>query len=54
MSKPYYGPVEDEDTINLERFFLAGDFISGIGYGMFAFPISALTILHHQIGRAHV
>ncbi|KAI0714654.1 hypothetical protein C8Q76DRAFT_840916 [Earliella scabrosa] len=34
MSKPYYGPAEDEDTINLERFFLAGDFISGIGYGV--------------------
>ncbi|KAI0756150.1 hypothetical protein C8Q80DRAFT_1071327, partial [Daedaleopsis nitida] len=34
MSKPYYGPVEDEDSINLERFFLAGDFVSGVGYGV--------------------
>ncbi|TBU26636.1 hypothetical protein BD311DRAFT_789690 [Dichomitus squalens] len=34
MSKPYYGPHESEDDINLERFFLAGDFVSGVGYGM--------------------
>lgn len=34
QSQPYYGPVEDEDTINLERFFLAGDFVSGVGYGL--------------------
>lgn len=33
MSKPYYGPNEDEATINLERFFLAGDFVAGVGYG---------------------
>ena len=31
--KPYYGPVEDKATIDLERFFLAGDFIAGVGYG---------------------
>ena len=30
----YYGPDEDEYTKNLERFFLAGDFICGVGYGM--------------------
>ena len=35
MSQPYYGPDEPEDTINLERFFLAGDFVTGFGYGIF-------------------
>ncbi|KAI0714648.1 hypothetical protein C8Q76DRAFT_618809 [Earliella scabrosa] len=30
----YYGPDEDEYTKNLERFFLAGDFICGVGYGV--------------------
>ncbi|OJT08330.1 hypothetical protein TRAPUB_782 [Trametes pubescens] len=34
MSKPYYGPNEDEATINLERYFLAGDFVAGVGYGV--------------------
>ncbi|KAI0701260.1 hypothetical protein C8T65DRAFT_545628, partial [Cerioporus squamosus] len=34
MSQPYYGPDEDQATIDLERFFLAADFISGIGYGV--------------------
>ena len=34
MSTPYYGPDEDENTINIERFFLAGDFVSGVGYGV--------------------
>ena len=33
MAKPYYGPDEDQATIEIERFFLAGDFISGVGYG---------------------
>ncbi len=33
MSTPYYGPNEDENTINIEKFFLAGDFVSGVGYG---------------------
>ncbi|KAJ3013836.1 hypothetical protein NUW54_g1477 [Trametes sanguinea] len=32
--KPYYGPDENEQTINLERFFIAGDFVSGVGYGV--------------------
>ncbi|KAF5385154.1 hypothetical protein D9615_001082 [Tricholomella constricta] len=31
---PYYGPDEDPNTIMLERMFLAGDFISGVGYGV--------------------
>ncbi|KAI1786820.1 hypothetical protein LXA43DRAFT_1168927 [Ganoderma leucocontextum] len=34
MSKPYYGPLEDKHDINLERFLLAGDFVSGVGYGV--------------------
>ena len=29
----YYGPDEDEYTKNLERFFVAGDFVCGVGYG---------------------
>ncbi|KAI8980558.1 hypothetical protein BD414DRAFT_516300 [Trametes punicea] len=33
-SKPYYGPEEDEHTINLERYFVAGDFVAGTGYGV--------------------
>ena len=37
MSKPYYVPHESEDDINLERFFLAGDFVSGVGYGQYIF-----------------
>ncbi|KAI9062691.1 hypothetical protein FKP32DRAFT_1612444 [Trametes sanguinea] len=32
--KPYYGPEENEQTKNLERFFIAGDFVSGVGYGI--------------------
>ena len=32
-SKPYYGPQEDEYTKNLERFFVAGDFVAGVAYG---------------------
>ncbi|KIK62289.1 hypothetical protein GYMLUDRAFT_164986 [Collybiopsis luxurians FD-317 M1] len=31
---PYYGPDEPEATIQLERFFLAGDVACGIGYGI--------------------
>lgn len=32
---PYYGPDEDAATIFLERTFIAGDFICGVGYGEF-------------------
>ena len=32
----YYGPDEDDATKDLERFFLAGDFICGVGYGQSA------------------
>jgi len=34
MSTPYYGPDEARDDILTERSFLAGDFISGMGYGI--------------------
>ncbi|RDX50535.1 hypothetical protein OH76DRAFT_455973 [Lentinus brumalis] len=34
MTQPYYGPDEDQATIDIERFFLAGDFVSGVGYGV--------------------
>lgn len=33
LMAPYYGPDEDPATIFLERSFLAGDFVSGVGYG---------------------
>ncbi|KAI9066559.1 hypothetical protein FKP32DRAFT_1673883 [Trametes sanguinea] len=33
-SKPYWGPQESEHDINLERFFVAGDFVAGTGYGV--------------------
>jgi hypothetical protein len=33
---PYYGPDESAETIFLERTFVAGDFISGVGYGEWA------------------
>ncbi|KAI0352273.1 hypothetical protein OH77DRAFT_1428820 [Trametes cingulata] len=32
--QPYYGPDEPAATIAIERFFLAGDFISGVAYGV--------------------
>lgn len=32
-STPYYGPDESASTIFLERTFMAGDFICGVGYG---------------------
>ncbi|KAI9062692.1 hypothetical protein FKP32DRAFT_1723636 [Trametes sanguinea] len=32
--QPYYGPLEDQFFIELERYVLAGDFVSGVGYGI--------------------
>ena len=29
----YYGPDESAQTIYQERTFVAGDFVSGVGYG---------------------
>lgn len=37
MSKKYYGPDESAYDIYLERTFLAGDFITGVGYGQCSF-----------------
>ncbi|KAI0077983.1 hypothetical protein K474DRAFT_988399 [Panus rudis PR-1116 ss-1] len=34
MPTPYYGPNEDNATILLERSFMAGDIICGVGYGI--------------------
>ncbi|KAI0080524.1 hypothetical protein K474DRAFT_1589725 [Panus rudis PR-1116 ss-1] len=34
MPSPYYGPDEDYSTILLERNFMAGDLICGVGYGV--------------------
>ncbi|KAJ6491671.1 hypothetical protein C8R47DRAFT_436625 [Mycena vitilis] len=31
---PYYGPVEDQATIEYERYFIAGDVVVGTGYGI--------------------
>ncbi|KAM5533527.1 hypothetical protein V8D89_012806 [Ganoderma adspersum] len=49
MSKPYYGPIEDQHDINLERFLLAGDFVSGVGYGVqLVLWLSCATYLWQQ------
>ena len=29
----YYGPEEDAATVEIERFFIAGDFVAGTGFG---------------------
>ena len=34
MAPNPYAPDEDPSTIFLERTFIAGDFITGVGYGM--------------------
>ncbi|KAJ7350669.1 hypothetical protein DFH08DRAFT_935453 [Mycena albidolilacea] len=35
MTQPYYGPTgEDRQTIEYERTFIAGDVITGVGYGI--------------------
>ena len=33
MTQPRYGSQESEDTIQIEKYFLAGDFVAGFGYG---------------------
>ncbi|KAH9934059.1 uncharacterized protein BXZ73DRAFT_89690 [Epithele typhae] len=50
----YYGPDEDENTINLERFFLAGDLVCGVGYGIQLLIWSSCTMYlwkHRYRGR---
>ena len=48
-STPYYGPNESATRIFLERTSLAGDFLSGVGYGKYTFPISR-TIFSLYLG----
>lgn len=36
---PYYGPDEPYETIMLERYFLAGDVVVGLGFGKIYFPV---------------
>ncbi|RPD64750.1 hypothetical protein L226DRAFT_607814 [Lentinus tigrinus ALCF2SS1-7] len=49
----YYGPDEDEYTKNLERFFVAGDFVCGVGYGiMLVLWTSCVRYLWNQRRRS--
>ncbi|RDB29450.1 hypothetical protein Hypma_016081 [Hypsizygus marmoreus] len=50
---PYYGPDEDAATIFLERSFLAGDFISGIGYGfqLLLYGVCAMYLWNSRKGK---
>lgn len=41
----YYGPDEPSSDIELERFFLAGDCLTGVGYGMFCELFSGIPCL---------
>lgn len=53
MSTKYYGPDESAYDIYLERTFLAGDFITGVGYGQrrsFFFVVSVCVLLTTTIG----
>lgn len=38
---PYYGPDEPQSTVQLERFFLAGDVACGVGYGPLPLSLSS-------------
>lgn len=40
-----YGPDEDEKTIVTERYFLAGDLLAGVGYGMLSMIHSSDPII---------
>ncbi|OSD05325.1 hypothetical protein PYCCODRAFT_1465244 [Trametes coccinea BRFM310] len=42
--QPYYGPREDPQLIDLERYFLAGDFVSGVGYGILLILWTSCTV----------
>jgi len=44
----YYGPDEPAATIFLERTFLAGDFISGMGFGILTVMYIATTLLLYR------
>ncbi|PIL31172.1 hypothetical protein GSI_05869 [Ganoderma sinense ZZ0214-1] len=34
MSKPYYGPLEDQWNIQLQKSLIASDFVTGVAYGI--------------------
>ena len=52
----YYGPDEDAATILLERTFVAGDFICGLGYGKALSKLrpSVRTHYNYRNGNCHV
>lgn len=53
ISTPYYGPDASAYNIFLERTFLAGDVISGTGYGIQVILfVSCATILYSQYSRS--
>ncbi|KZV66050.1 hypothetical protein PENSPDRAFT_585881 [Peniophora sp. CONT] len=55
-STPYYGPDEDAATIFVERTFLAGDFICGLGYGiqLVLYAACARYLWSQRHARRHV
>ena len=48
----YYGPDEPSETIFLERTFLGGDFICGVGYGKSPLSINQRDIQLDPIRQA--
>lgn len=46
-STPYYGPYESAEDIFIERTFVAGDFIAGVGYGQDLAHIFFYVISQH-------
>ena len=46
----YYGPDEDDNTKWLERYFLAGDFVTGTGFGESPFIRNARASLKTHSG----
>lgn len=47
----YYGPDEPYETILLERYFMAGDLICGLGLGMFLAIFLRFNSLTDEIDR---
>lgn len=53
MSTKYYGPDEPADDVYLERTFLAGDFITGVGYGFqAALFINCAKLLYSRYSKS--
>ena len=48
-SAPYYGPDESPHDIFLERAFLAGDFLSGVGYGEYYYENARKNLIYSRI-----